>query len=326
MADLGWVGLTLPEEFGGSGADLLDLYVIYQELGRALVPSPHLPSAVISAHVLLAGGSGDASALLPAIAEGRAIVVPAWIEPRSGNDSIGTDTTADVEGESIKINGTKLLVPFANSATHLLVSATEPGQTSASLFVVPRDRPGISLTSMPNIAGYPLFAIELGDVEVRPAERVGATGAADVLLGPALDRAAVLRAAEVVGAGEAALEMSVDYANQRKQFGRPIGAYQAVQYMCSTMAICTNLTDLFARRAAWHLDHGGGDGSEVAMARAYAAESAARIFREAHELHAGVAFMYEHDLQLFTRRAKHWEHDLGDVRVNRRAITDVLLG
>jgi alkylation response protein AidB-like acyl-CoA dehydrogenase len=139
-----------------------------------------------------------------------------------------------------------------------------------------------------------------------------------------LDRAALLRAAEVVGAGERLLDISVGYAHQRKQFGRPIGQFQAVQYLCTDIAIDTHLTDLFVRQAAWRLDQGLPARREVALAKGYASRAAQRIVHRAHEVHAGVAFMLETDVQLFTRRAKHWELDLGAARHHDETVASTL--
>ena len=127
-------------------------------------------------------------------------------------------------------------------------------------------------------------------------------------------RATVLRCAEIVGAGKALLELSVAYAQERKQFGRPIGQFQAVQYLCTDIAIDTHLTELLCHQAAWRLDAGLPARREVSLAKAYASRAVQRIVHRAHEVHAGVAFMVEADVQLYTRRAKHWEFDLGEAR------------
>jgi alkylation response protein AidB-like acyl-CoA dehydrogenase len=127
-----------------------------------------------------------------------------------------------------------------------------------------------------------------------------------------------------VGAGEKLLELSVDYSHQRRQFGRPIGQFQAVQYLCTDIAIATHLTDLFVRQAAWRLDHGLPARREVALAKGYASRAAQVVVHRAHEVHAGVAFMLESDVQLYTRRAKHWELDLGDARHHDEVVAATL--
>jgi alkylation response protein AidB-like acyl-CoA dehydrogenase len=136
---------------------------------------------------------------------------------------------------------------------------------------------------------------------------------------PVLDRATALQCAEIVGAGDRVLEIAVQYAKDRQQFGQPIGRFQAVQYLCSDIAIAVHLASLLARQAAWRIDAGLPHRREVSLAKAHASEAAQLMVRQAQEVLAGHAFMLENDLQLFTRRAKHWEFNLGDARWHRDA-------
>jgi alkylation response protein AidB-like acyl-CoA dehydrogenase len=153
---------------------------------------------------------------------------------------------------------------------------------------------------------------------------LGPVGRGWALLTPVLQRATVLRCAEIVGAGERVLELAVGYANDRRQFGRQIGQYQAVQYLCTDIAIDLHLGTLFLRQAAWQIDQGMDATRAVAMAKAQASVAAAHMVRQAHEVFAGAGFMLETDLQLYTRRAKHWELDLGDAPYHRAAIGSLL--
>lgn len=301
MARLGWLGLGHP----GTGSGLADLVALYAEMGRALVPSPHLPSAVVAAHALLA--AGGRGALLDAMAAGEAIVVPALAEESGEYDPDAVAVRARPDGTGYRLSGAKLLVPFAHAASRLLVAARTPEGVTLLL----ADPASCSMERLPNIAGYPLFAVAFDDAPVPADALVGEPGRGHALLAPALDRAAVLRCAEIAGAGGALLEATVRYAREREQFGQPIGRFQAVQYLCSDIAIDGHLTLLLARQAAWALDQGRPARREVAAAKAYGGRAAQRVVHCAHEVHAGMAFMLESDVQLFTRRAKHWEYDLG---------------
>ncbi|MFI0407995.1 acyl-CoA dehydrogenase family protein [Actinomadura sp. 3N508] len=301
MARLGWLGLSHP----ASGSGIADLVALYTEMGRALVPSPHLPSAVIAAHALLA--AGGRGALVTAMTEGETIVVPALVEESGEYAPDALTVRADPAGTGHRLSGTKLLVPFAHVASWLLVAARAP--EGATLFLV--DPSGCAVERLPNIAGHPLFAVTFDGVEVPAEALVGEPGRGHDLLAPALDRAAVLRSAEIAGAGEALLEITVRYAREREQFGEAIGRFQAVQYLCSDIAIDGHLTALLARQAAWALDQGRPARREVAAAKAYGSRAAQRIVHCSHEVHAGMAFMLESDVQLFTRRAKHWEFAFG---------------
>ncbi len=315
MAGLDWLGLTYPEELGGSGGTLVDLTVIYQAFGRTLAPSPHLPSAVIVGETLVREPGLAHADLLAEMVAGTAVVVPALVEPEASFGPEAVTLSAVEQPEGIVLQGTKILVPFANSADRLLVVArTEAGPDGVTLLLVDPAAPGVTIERMDNIANSPLFAVAFDGVVVPKADVVGEIGKGWALLTPALDRATVLRCAEIVGAGERLLEISVDYANARSQFGKPIGQFQAVQYLCTDIAIDTHLTALLLRHAAWRLDNGVPARREVALAKSFASRAAQRIVHSAHEVHAGVAFMLEADVQLYTRRAKHWEFDLGEAR------------
>ena len=318
MARLDWLGLAVPEALGGPGGSLLDLVALYREMGRALVPSPHLGTAVMAADVLARDGSRRD--LLTSIMRGTAIVTPALLEPDGawGPDAVTLAARRTLDGFAVR--GTKLLVPYAHVADQFLVTArTAAPPDGVTLFLVDARDGGVTVEPLPNIAGMPLFAVTF-DVELGPDAVVGAVDQGWQLLSPALDRAGVLRGAEIVGAGERLLDLSVDYAHQRKQFGRPIGQFQAVQYLCTDIAIATHLTDLFVRQAAWRLDQGLPARRDVALAQGYASRAAQVVVHRAHEVHAGVAFMLESDVQLFTRRAKHWELDLGEARYHDEVV------
>jgi alkylation response protein AidB-like acyl-CoA dehydrogenase len=183
-----------------------------------------------------------------------------------------------------------------------------------TLFLVEPGAAGVAVEKLDNIAGHPLYALTFDGVTVAADAIVGPVDGGWAALQPALDRATVLQCAEIVGAGEAVFDMAVDYAKEREQFGQPIGQFQAVQYLCSDIAIDLHLTSLLARQAAWRVDTGLPHAREVALAKAQASDAAQHMVRQAHEVLAGHAFMVETDLQLYTRRAKHWEFNLGDTQ------------
>ena len=315
MASLDWLSLTYPESLGGSGGTLVDLSVIYQAFGRTLVPSPHLPSAVIVGETLAREPGHRHADLLADMVSGASVVVPALLEQDTSFGSDAITMPATVTSDGYRLDGTKLLVPFANSASQLLVvTRSEAPPDGVTLLLVDPQAPGVTVERMANIAHAPLFAVAFDGVQVDSDAVVGEVGRGWSLLSPGIERATVLRCAEIVGAGERLLEMSVDYALQRRQFGKPIGQFQAVQYLCTDIAIDTHLTALLLRQAAWRLDNGVPARREVALAKAYASRAVQRIVHSAHEVHAGVAFMLEADIQLYTRRAKNWEFDLGEAR------------
>ena len=324
MAALDWLGLGHPERSGGSGGGLTDLVMIYLEMGRALVPSPHLTSAVICGGTLENEASPARSDLLAALFSGDVVAAPALIESSAEYAPTSAALVAMATPGGFRLMGTKLLVPYLQGAQHLMVSARADGSGGISLFLVDAAHAQLTEERLPNIAGYPLSAVTFDGVEVGRDALVGRLGHGWEILGPALERATVLRCAEIAGAGERVLEISVDYARQRRQFGRPIGQFQAVQYLCTDIAIATHLTSLLTFQAAWLIDQGLPSRQEVAMAKSYGSRAAQEIVHRGHEVHAGVGFMMEADLQLYTRRAKHWEYDLGDARYHDEIIAGVL--
>jgi alkylation response protein AidB-like acyl-CoA dehydrogenase len=329
MASLGWLRLGHPESAGGVGGGALELSAIYQAMGRTLAPVPHLESAVIGAGVLATADTPAARDLLEPIMDGTSIVTPALAEEDTGfgPESITMPGTLEAGG-ALRLAGSKILVGYANSASHLIVAArTAPPSEAASgitLALVDSAVPGVELTRLPNLAGYPLYATTFDSVRVGPQAILGRAHAGWELLEPVLDRAAVLRAAQIQGAAERLLELSVDYAERRTQFGEAIGRYQAVQYLCSDIAINTHLTSLMVRYAAGLLDAGLPAAKAVSEAKAQASLTARLAPERAHAVHAGIAFILDFDVQLFTRRCRHWELDIGDERYHRERIADAL--
>jgi alkylation response protein AidB-like acyl-CoA dehydrogenase len=329
MARLGWLRIGHPESAGGAGGGVLELSVIYQAMGRTLAPVPHLESAVIGAGVLAAAATPASRDLLEPVLAGTSILTPALAEDDTGfgPDSIAMPGTLEPDG-ALRLAGSKILVGYANSASHLIVAArTAPPAPAASgitLALVDVAAPGLALTRLPNLAGYPLYAAVFDDVHVGRQTVLGHVHAGWELLEPVLDRAAVLRAAQIQGAAERLLELSVDYAAHRTQFGQAIGRYQAVQYLCSDIAINSHLTSLMVRYAAGLLDAGLPAAKAVSQAKAQASLTARLAPERAHAVHAGLAFILDFDVQLFTRRCRHWELDIGDERYHRERIAAAL--
>lgn len=312
MAEMGWLGLGLPAEVGGAGAGLTTLCALYGELGRALAPAPCLEVSVVAAEAILRAGSPEQrSAILPELITGRLIVVPALVDEDGSSGPAGTTLPARPTGAGgWVLSGTRPLVPFADSADLLLVPATVAG--AATLFLIAAALPGVTITPAPSMTGLPVSSVVLDDVQVGADAILGAPGQAVAYLAPAIVRGKLLRCAQIAGAGERVLEMVLGYARERSQFGSPIGRYQAVQYLCTDLAMAARVTQLLTRQAAWLLDQGEQSSARIDAACAYGSAAARDIAHCAHEVFAGLGFMVEHDLHLFSRRLKYWEMDLGD--------------
>jgi alkylation response protein AidB-like acyl-CoA dehydrogenase len=318
MAELGWLGITFPEAYGGSGGSFLDLYPIYEEMGRSLVPSPHVDTVAVAGDVVLTAGSDNQrQTVLPAVADGTCIIIPAVTERDGYFGAHAITCSARPRASDLVVTGTKLLVPYATSADYFLCAVRTAGDTGTdgiSLLLVDARADGISCEPIPNIAGHALYAVQFDDVSTPVENLVGESGRGWAPLADATMKAAVLQTASIVGAGKAVLEMTNQYAKDREQFGSPIGRYQAVQYMVSDILIDMHRTDLLAKQAAFRIGAGKSFRREAAIAVAFGKQAAAHLHRQAHEVHAGVAFIVEHDLTLYSRRSKFWENHLGDAR------------
>lgn len=311
MSELGWLGMGLPEACGGFPCSLADLYAFYLEMGRNLVDVPHMETVVVAGGLIAALGDGRNDALLAAIAAGEAIVVPALFERDGGHLASDVETSLTASG---RLSGSKFYVAFAGQASHFLV-ATQ-AESGLALLLVDAAHPGVTLSAQPNISRSPLYRV---DFDVPADDLVPVSGDAAAAFEETIARAAVLLAAQVAGAGERILEFTVDYAKERVQFGTPIGKHQAVQYLCTDLAHEYRHTSLFALHAASR------EGAEdfllrASLAKAQACRAASAMTFASHEVHAGIAFMEDYDLQLYTRRAKLWENLYGDRRAHLETI------
>lgn len=326
MADLGWLGITIPTGLGGGGGRFLDLYPLYEEMGRFLVPSPHLDTVVVAAGTILAVGTdAQRASFLPNVSSGDLLVIPAVLEADGalGPDAIAGSATR--RGDDFVVTATKLLVPFARSADWFLVPVRTDGSGGISLLLVDAHAQGVSCEPIPNIAGHALSVVRFDDATTPRENLVGPEGVGWAPLADAMLQGAVLQTATIVGAARAVLEMTNQYAKDRVQFGHPIGQYQAVQYLVTDILIDLHRADLLAKQAALRIDTGKPYGREAAIAVAFGKHAAAHLHRQAHEVHAGVAFIDEHDLQLYSRRSKFWENHLGDARHYDELVADAIV-
>jgi alkylation response protein AidB-like acyl-CoA dehydrogenase len=319
MADAGWLGMSFPDAYGGLDCGFLDLYAFYIELGRALAPVPHLETVGLAAPLIAAlGDEAQKRRLLPAVAAGGGVLAVATHGPGEDDGAL----RAERAGGGYRLTGRKALVPYARAAAGILCTASAEGRNGRSLLLVDPQSPDLDIEFTPNIAGAPLYTLTFRGVTAGDDALLGEAGQAGPALDDALARAAVLQSAMVVGAGERLLDMSVDYARTRRQFGHPIGKYQAVQYLATDIALDLKSTRLLGLQAAWRIHSGRPGLREAALAKASASRSAARMTFAAHELHAGIGFMVDYDLQLYTRRAKLWEYNLGDARAHLERVMD----
>lgn len=321
IADLGVTGLAVPEEYGGEGYGMQELCYVFEECGRALLPGPLLATLGLVLPVLLASDDKEAQAsYLPGIAAGTTKATLGWISPGGGWNSAGQSVTASQGGGGRwTLSGSTEIVLNGMDADLVLVVAGQ-GPESMMVAIDPKDD-GIARTGSPSLdQTRHLASFEFRDARCVP---IGQVGDGERLLSVALDYANVLLSAEMVGGTQACLDMSVDYAKIREQFGRPIGSFQAIKHKCAEMLVGLEGARAATYYAAWAAAENPAELPVVAsLAKAVAAESYFRAAAENVQIHGGIGFTWEHDAHLYLKRAKTSSMLFGDVGAYRRQLAD----
>ncbi len=306
LAALDLTGLMIPEQYGGSGMTALEGAVVYEELGRALAPSPHFVSAIVAAGLLLRQGSDrQKQQWLPAIAAGDAILTAASLEPNGGFGPRGVQTTATADGDGFVLDGTKWHVPFAAAATQLVVLArTGPSLTDVDLFVVDPAAPGVTLTQQFSLASDCQYQVHLAEVRVPAADRLGDPGTGWAAWEAVRLEGLVFLAAQAIGGAGYALEITVQYAKDRQQFDKPLGAFQAISHYLADAATDVNGGRILVYEAAWALANHTSINALAPMAKLFAGQTFRNGTAMAQQVFGGVGFTLDYDIQLYFRRAK----------------------
>jgi alkylation response protein AidB-like acyl-CoA dehydrogenase len=336
IADLGWLGLTFPEQYGGAGMNIVDLTVLYEEIGRAMMPCPHLSTVVLGGMTILEAGSEEQKAeILPAIAEGERIIALALTEPESAWDikntwdAAGVKVAATADGDGYVIDGTKLFVHDALPADTILVAArTKTGgnpENGITLFLVDAKSPGVSITPLITIAGDKQCEVVLDKVKVPKSSIVGKVNGGWAPLYKSMQVATVMLCAQMFGAGQKLLEMSVDYAKTRIQFDMPIGINQYIQEHCVFLLRDVNGCQWSTYLAAWKLAENEPCDMEVSVAKAWSSDAYEHACWCAHQVHSGVgSTVYDGVLPLYSRRGKTLQVYMGDTAYHKEKIATML--
>ena len=314
IAEQGWLGLMFPEEYGGFGLNFMDLSILLEETGRVMLPGPLFSTVLMGGmSILNAGSEEQKKELLPQIAEGQLIVTLALTEPTASWDPQGIQTVATAVEDGWMINGIKLFVPNAHvSDTFVVAARTGEEDMDVSLFLVDRNANGVSETLLKTIASDRQSEIVLEDVKVPSSALLGNINEGWGTIKRVLDLGAVGKCAEMVGGSQEVLDMTVEYVKQRTQFGRPIGSFQAIQHHCANMATDVEGSRYITYQAAWHLSEDLPSDQEVAMAKAYVSDAYRKVCALGHQCHGAIGFTKEHNMQLYSRRAKAAELAFGD--------------
>ena len=324
MAALGWMGLVLPEAYGGSGLSFVDLTILMEEMGRVLLPTPFFSSIALGALTLLETGSdGQRQQMLPRLVRGETKVCVALIEADGRYDPRGISMRASIRGNRITLNGTKLFVVDAHVSDYVIcVARTRGGRdpsSGISLFMLDMTSPGIACTPLVSIdQTRRLCEVSFTRVVVSLDAMLGGRDAAWPTLQRALDKATVALCAEMVGGAEKAMEMCVDYGKTRVQFGRPIGSFQAVKHKIADMKVWVENAKSVVHYAAWAVDGDVPEASRAAsMAKAYCSEMYTQVTADGIQVHGGVGFTWDHPMHLYFKRAKSSEVLLGNTTWHR---------
>ncbi len=328
MAQQGWMGLITSEELGGTGMSFLDLCVLLEEFGRALVPGPFLNSVITAAFVEAIGTDDQKREICTKAASGEMILTFALTEPSARFDSSGVEATAAPDGDGYVLNGTKLFIPDAHVSDLILVAARAPGSQGdegVSLFLVPRDAAGLEANVLKTIAADKQCEVKLDNVRVGADAVLGEAGAAWPMIEEAKKYYTVAYCAYLVGLAQRDFEISVDYAKERIQFGRPIGSFQAIQHKAADMVTDVDGSRFIMYRAAWAVTEQEADAAlQVSMAKAWCSDATRRVVAHGQQIHGGIGFTKEYVIQLFFRRQKMAELMWGDADHHREKVAALL--
>ena len=317
MVGLGWTGVAFPEQYGGTGGSFADLGVLLEEIGRSLAPSPLFSTVVLGGMTVLdAGSDAQKDELISRICAGTIIMTMAVTEDSATFEPWGIEATAKEQGGGYEISGTKLFVSDAEAADVIIVvarnsSGSDPAD-GISLFLVPSGTNGLNISPMQSIGNERVYEVRLDKVNVPETAVLGPVGGGWPIVEQSIMRATAAQCIEMLGGAQAVLDMTVEYAKGRTQFGRAIGSFQAVQHHCARMATDVEGSKNIAYQAVWRLSEGLPAQKEVAMAKAWIGPAYRRVCGTAHQCHGAIGFTKEHDLQLYTRRAKVHELTYGD--------------
>ena len=324
MADQGWTGLVIPEEYGGLGAGLLDLTVVCEEMGRACLPGAFPATLFSTALIDRAASPKQKAEYLEAIASGSLKATVAQLEETADWNLNAIKLKAMRDNGRLLVSGRKLFVPDAASADLLICVAASDSANGESPVILPvrKGANGVEIESMPSMdATRKLYKVEFNNVSVNGADVFGADGNAFGALLQATQVATVALCAEMVGGMQWVLDTTVEYAKTRHQFGRPIGSFQAVQHQCADMLLMTESARSATYYAAWAVNEGTPNaGTAVSIAKAYCSDAFREVGNRGVQVHGGIGFTWEHDLQLYYKRSKASETMFGDATFHRERI------
>ncbi len=329
MAELGWVGVILPEEYGGVGGEFMDLALLMEEIGKNILPSPLLPTILCSLPILEYGTKKQKEEFLPKIASGEEIWTLALTEaPLATYEASGIRLNARLEGDNYILKGTKIFVPYAHVANYLLVAARtseeKDPEKGITMFIVDAKNPNIKVEVIPTAARDKQCEVKFEEVKIPKDNVLGEVGKGWEIIEFILQRGAVLKCAEMLGAAEAVLEIANNYAKERVQFDRPIGSFQAIQHKLADMLCEVDGLKYLVYKAAWEISVSSPSKLSISIAKIKANEVYQQICISGIRIHGAIGFTMEHDIGLYFRRVKASEYAFGDSSLHKEVVADEL--
>lgn len=326
MANLGWLGLIYDERYGGVGGKFFDLFILFEEIGKVLLPSPFFCSAILSGLIINeAGDLRQKDEYLPPIIKGEKIFTIALHDEQGRYDFNNPELEAkETEDGDYILKGTRILVPYAHVADEILVLAGVKGSGAGgpTIFKVDTKADGQKIIPLDVFTEEKTFTVVYENVQVPSGNVIGTIGKGDVYLNKIFPKAIILKCGEMLGGLERVVEMTVAYVKERHQFGQPLGSLQVVQHYCADMATFLETTRLITFQAASLLSEGIPCEKEVSMAKAWCSDAYKKCTWIGHQLHGGIGFSEEHDLHLYYKHAKVSELSFEDSWFHRSKVAE----
>ena len=329
MAELGWLGLMIPDKYEGMGMGFMDLVVVLEEIGRNILPSPFFATVVLGAPPIVGAGSEEMKKdILPKVSKGEAILTLALTEPSASYRADGVELKAAAKGDSFVLNGTKLFVEHGNNASYMVVVAkTKSGgnpENGITLFLVDARSPGIKVEVVDTIGLDKQCEVTFKNVSVPKKNIIGELDKGWPIVARTLQLATMAKCAEMTGGMQAVLDMSVAYAKERMQYGRPIGSYQAMQHMLADMYTRVLMSKNIVYEAAWMVAEGLECADKVSIAKAWCNEAYKKVTEDGVQVHGAIGTTRDHDMGLYYRRAKAADPTFGDTEDHREVVAQSL--
>jgi len=326
MAELGWMTLLIPEEYKGSGFNFLDLSILLYEMGYHCLPGPFFSTVVQGGLAVLETGTHTQKAeILPDIAEGKRKLALAWLEKDGLYSREGIALSAVHKNDHFVLSGTKLFVQDAHVADTIICAArTADSPEGITLFLVDTETKGLGIQSLETMAGDKQCEVTFDRVEVPVSNVLGELNRGWPALEAVLLKSAVAKCAEMTGGAEKVMDIVIPYAKGRKQFGRPIGAFQSIQHHCANMLTYAETIKYMMFQAAWRITQGLSFEMEASICKAWVSDSYRQLAALGHQVVGGVGFMEEFDLQLYFKQSKAAQQQFGDADFHRERVAEAM--